>query len=128
MCDGTGNVHIETPNVSKVFDLPCWICGASNFKGMNREQVAWYMKLHKALESIKGKSLRAGDCIAPQAWLTMKNAINLACFRLGITVETIHHLKATRYGETTASVNIEEEFRVYTKRLQKIPFVMASKA
>ena len=127
MCEGTGNVHIESPNVSQVFDLPCWICGASNFKGMNREQVAWYIKLHKGLESIKNKSLQAGECIAPQAFLTMKNAINMACSRLGIELEKIHHLKAIRYGETDAFLNMREEFRVYTKRLERIPFLMAQK-
>jgi hypothetical protein len=94
---------------------------------MNREQVAWYMKLHKALESLKGKSLRAGECVAPQTWLTMKNAINMACSRLGIPVDKIHHVKATRYGETTEFLNMQQEFRVYTKRLENIPFAVAAK-
>ena len=127
MCDGTGNVHIDIPTCSKVFDLPCWICGASNYKGMNREQVAWYLKIHKALELLKGKSLRAGEVVAPQSWLTLKNAINLACSRLGIALQNVPYPKATQYGETGAYLHMREEFREFERRLTAIPVAIAGK-
>lgn len=129
MCDGTGNVHIDIPTAcNKVFDLPCWICGASNFKGMTREQVAWYLKVTKALETMKSKSLRAGECIAPQSWLMMKNAINMACSRLNIATPAVPFVKAIHYGETQAYVTLREELRVYEQRLQSIPVAVAAKA
>jgi hypothetical protein len=129
-CKGTGTVHIDIPNAifqngaPKIFDLPCWICGAANFKGMNKDQVSWYLKLHKAFDVIKGKSLRAGECIAPQSWLTMKNAINLACSRLKIDHQPISYPKAI-YGETSAFMHLREEFREFERRLEAIPNAVA---
>ena len=79
-CKGTGTVHIDIPNaiwqngVAKTFDLPCWTCGGANFKGMSREQVAWYLKARKALETIKTKSLRDGECVSPTSWTTLNTA------------------------------------------------------
>ena len=128
-CDGTGNVHIDIPAAcSKVFDLPCWICGASNFKGMTREQVAWYLKVTKAFNAMKSQSLRASECVAPQAWLTIKNAINKACTKLGIATPAVPFVKAIQYGETQEYVTIREELRVYEQRLQSIPFAVAKAA
>jgi hypothetical protein len=127
-CGGTGNVHIDIPAAcSKVFDLPCWICGASNFKGMTREQITWYLMVTKAFDTMKGKSLRAGECIAPNAWLTMKNAINKACARLSIPTP-VPFVKAIQYGETQAFVTMREELRVFEQRLQSIPVAVAKAA
>lgn len=127
-CDGKGNVHIDIPSAcDRVFDLPCWICGGFNFKGMNREQAAWFLKVHKALETLKGKSLRAGECVAPQSWLTIKNAIDKACGRLGIALQTIAYPKAVHYGETNAGLHMREEFKEYERRLLQVPIVLAAK-
>jgi hypothetical protein len=128
MCDGTGNVHVEGPFISQPVDLPCWICGAANFKGMSRDQVSWYLKMHKALDAMKCKSLRAGEVVSPAAWLTMKNAINLACSRLSIPTPAVPFVKAIQYGETQVYVTLREEFRVYEKRLQSIPVAVVVKA
>jgi hypothetical protein len=127
MCDGTGNVHVEGPFISQPVDLPCWICGAANFKGMSRDQVSWYLKMHKALDAMKCKSLRAGEVVSPAAWLTMKNAINLACSRLKISTQAVTYPKATQYGETNAFLHMREEFREFERRLAAIPGAVAAK-
>lgn len=127
-CDGKGNVHIDIPAAcSKVFDIPCWICGGAGFKGMDRKQIAWYLAVHKAFDSMKSKSLRAGECVAPEAWLKIKNAVNMACSRLGVAIPSVPFVKATQYGETQAFVTMREELRVYEKRLEFIPVAVAAK-
>lgn len=125
-CDGTGNVHVDIPAAcSRVFDIPCWICGAANFKGMTQVQIKWYLKMYKAVEVLKTKSIRAGKMVSPSVWLSLKNAINMACGRLGISLETIPIQKAVRYGETHESVNMVVEFKEYERRLEAIPGTVA---
>jgi hypothetical protein len=127
MCDGTGNVHIDSPNVSKIFDIPCWICGASNFRNMDRTQVAWYLAFHKALLEIKGKSLRAGELVAPTTWPKMMAKIDEACQKLGIATPAVPKQKSNHYGISDAFLNMQITFRVYEKRLESIPALMAAK-
>lgn len=126
-CDGKGNVHIDIPAAcSKVFDIPCWICGGAGFKGMSREQVAWYLKLHKAFDVLKGKSLRAEECVSPAQWMLQKSAINKACAKLGIATPAIKFVKATQYGETNVYVNLRAEFKEFERRLEMIPVAVAA--
>jgi hypothetical protein len=127
MCAGTGNVHIDSPNVSKIFDLPCWICGASNFRGMDRKQIAWYLAFHKTLLEIKGKSLRGGELVAPQTWPKMMAKIDEAATKLGIATPAVAKQKAQRYGETDDFLTMAEQFRVYEKRLEQIPVAVAAR-
>ena len=94
---------------------------------MNRDQVSWYFKMHKAFDSIQGKSLRAGECVSPASWLTLKNAINMACSRLKIDMPKIPFVKATQYGETDAFVNLRVELKEYERRLEAIPGAVAGK-
>jgi hypothetical protein len=132
-CKGTGTVHIDIPHaifqngLLKTFDLTCWTCGGANFKGMTREQISWYLKASKALETIKLKSLREGELIAPASWSTLKNAINMACTRLKISAQSVAYPKATQYGETNAFLHLKAEFAEFGQRLESIPGVLAGK-
>jgi len=126
-CKGTGNIHIDIPQAcNKVFDLPCWVCGGHNFKGMNREQVSWYLLVYKNLELMKSKSLCAHECVAPAAWLKMKNAINMACGKLGIKLMPILVPKPL-WGQTHEFLLLREELAEYKRRLTQIPVVLAEK-
>jgi hypothetical protein len=128
-CDGKGNVHIDIPEAcSKVFDIPCWICGGVGFKGMSGEQIKWYMDLHKAFDKLKKACLRAEECVSPMAWQSMKNSINLACSRLGVPTPSVPFVKATAYGVTQKYLTIKTELQVFEKRLESIPVAVAAKS
>jgi hypothetical protein len=95
---------------------------------MTREQIAWYLQVSKAFDTMKSQSLRAGECVAPNAWLTIKNAINKACAKLNIATPAVPFVKAIQYGEAQAYVTMREELRVYELRLQSIPLAVAKAA
>jgi len=127
-CKGTGTITIFVPaSMPHPIDMKCWFCSGTGYKGMNREQITWYKKMYKSLETLKPKFLRAGDVTDPAAWATLKTAINKACGRLQIALQTIPNQKATAYGQTVKELYVRAELKEYERRLTLIPVVMAAK-
>ena len=121
-------MHIDIPDsMPHPMDMKCWFCSGTGYKGMNREQITWYKKMYKSLETLKPKFLRAGEVTDPMAWATLKIAINKACGRLSVDLKPIVAGKATAYGSTVKEMYVRAELKEYERRLTLIPVVMMKK-
>lgn len=125
-CKGTGSVCIEGEWVSRPMTITCWVCSGTAFKGMNRDQIAWYLMQFKTFDKLKAKSLKAGEVSDPLAYQTFKLNINKACVRLGIALVTVARTKSTQFGVSDTALFLRAELNEYERRLSAIP-VAASK-
>ena len=107
--------------------MTCWVCGGTAFKGMNRDQVAWYILQYKTFDKLKSKSLRAGEPSDALAYATIKQNINKACGRLGIALQAIPRVKSNFHGTSDEELFLRAELKEYERRLTAIPLAMAQK-
>src|SRR5580698_8274334 len=95
-CKGQGTVRIEA-NVSRPVDLTCWVCGGTILKGMNPEQVKWYLSIYKTFESLKEKLLRKADAEILAQYDSLKRSINKACEKLMIELCPVKAERSTKH-------------------------------
>ena len=120
-CKGTGTVHIECFAVSQPVDMRCWVCNGTNFKGMNKEQVDWYLAQHKSLGNLIDTVLANQKVIDTEAYNRTRAAIDKACSRLGIKQQPIARQTSIQYGKTSNFLTLRTELKEYERRLTTIP-------
>jgi hypothetical protein len=125
-CKGTGKVKFEGEFISQPVEMTCWICGGFCFKGMNRDQIAWYLLQRKTFEKLKAASLRAGEPSDVLAYSALKRCIDTACSRLKIALQAIPRSRSTFHGISDQELFLKTELKEYERRLEAIPLAAAA--
>ena len=126
-CKGTGTIHIENWMINRPVDMPCWVCGGSNFKGMNQKQVAWYLAQHSQLEVLQTTLFSHQKITDLPTYDRIRAAIDKACRRLGIAQQPITFQHSTQYGTSSEYLTLRGELKEYERRLTAIPTTIAAR-